>query len=698
MTEAPMLELDRLSVSYMTRRGPAAAVLDVSLSLREGESLGLVGESGCGKSTVALAIMRHYSGKGRLAGGRVLFRGRDMAELSPGELRRIRGSGIAMVYQEPMAALNPSLTIGAQLAEIPVFHRGLGWAAARERALGALADVNLPDPERILGSYPHQLSGGQQQRAVIAMALIGEPQLLILDEPTTGLDVTVEAGVVELIAGLRATHRTGLLYISHNLGLIARVCDRVAVMYSGEIVEEGNIAEVFAKPRHPYTQGLFRCLPEAGADKERRPLKPIRGTVSLPHERPRGCFFAPRCDHFREGLCDDGHVPVTMVDAGSAHAVRCRRWAGLPPDAWESMSPRSSPARSDAVALDVRELSKHYAVEEGLFAGFLGGRGRRVRANDRVSFRATRGRTLAIVGESGCGKSTLARVLMGLEAGNGGTLEFAGVDLSCLPIEQRSLELLSALQMVFQNPDETLNPSFTVGRQIGRVIAKLMPGRSRAEIRIETRRLLEQIRLPAEFASRMPRQLSGGQKQRIGIARAFAGNPALVVADEPVSSLDVSVRAAITELLMEVQRASGTTLIVISHDLSLVRYIADRVVVMYLGQVMEAGTTDEVYAPPYHPYTEALLSAVPIPDPRVRQQRVLLEGELPSALDPPKGCPFHTRCPRKLGPVCESEQPKEQVTEAGHRIACHIPLAELAKVAPVFQVARSPALAGEGIP
>jgi len=674
MTE-PLLQLDGLSVSYRTRRGPVPAVVDVSLRLNRGESLGLVGESGCGKSTIAFAIMRWLAGRGQIVGGRVLFEGRDMAGISREELRRIRGKRIAMVFQEAMSALNPCLTIGAQLTEVLKFHENVVGPGAERRAKDMLAEVRIPDPDRVFRAFPHEISGGQQQRVVIAMALLANPALLLLDEPTTGLDVTVEASVVRLIAEISRRFGTSLLYISHNLALISRVCERIAVMYAGEIVEEGPTRRILTAPIHPYTRGLIRCLPESGADKIARPLSPIPGQIPAPWERAAGCFFQPRCGYARDGLCDASHPP--LIGYGKGSTVRCLRASEIEPGRIDAVAGEAPPA-ADGVAVSVDWLSKDYRLTPPGLRGLLPfADPLRIRANDHLTFNAASGRTLAIVGESGCGKSTFARVLTGLERATGGRIEVAGTDLAQLSVIDRSREQLRALQMVFQNPDETLNPSYRVGRQIARVASRLL-GLGRRERAQRVRDLFAEIRLPAGIADRKPRHLSGGQKQRIAIARAFVGNPEIVVADEPVSALDVSVRAAVTQLLMEIQRAHGTTLILISHDLALVRYVADTVVVMYLGQVMEVGTTSQVFSAPHHPYTEALLAA----QPKLEDDRGLhapVEGETPSPLDPPQGCPFHTRCPRKVGTICEISRPSEQVTPAGHRMACHIPMDELVR-------------------
>ncbi len=691
--DAPLLEIRDLCISYFTRAGEIPAVIDFSLDLKAGESVGLVGESGCGKSTVAMGIMQYLGNNGGIVGGSIKFKGRDLTTLDDEELRGLRGSEIAMVYQEPMSALNPSLTIGSQLIEGPMVHENISAEAAWDRALSLLADVRRPDPERIMAAYPHQLSGGQQQRVVIATALLSSPALLLLDEPTTALDVTVEAGIVELIAELSGKFGTALLYISHNLGLILETCDRICVMYSGEVIEEGTIDSIFTWPKHPYTHGLFGCIPLPHADKNTRPLVPIRGQLPLPHERPPGCNFGPRCHFFTPGTCDADAIKIERVtaDKDSDHRVRCVRFRDIDPGEAIVVGPSKEAAAVGEIVLEVDGMQKYYAVHDRSIAALLSGKGTRyVKANESLDFSARRGETVAIVGESGCGKSTFAKVLMGLETVTEGEVRLEGENIGDLPVQQRSAEQLASLQMVFQNPDDTLNPSHTIGSQISRVIRKFGVETDPAKATERMLRLLDIVKLPRDFALRRPRQLSGGQKQRVGIARAFAGNPAMVIADEPVSALDVSVAAAVTELLMDIQREHKTTLLFISHDLSVVRYLADRVVVMYLGQIMERGTTNEVFNPPYHPYTEALLSAVPIADPQVEKRHIVLEGALPSAMDPPQGCPFHTRCPRKVGDICERERPPRQVDGEDHVIACHIPLEELRKVEPVIRASTGP--------
>ncbi|MCZ8080783.1 MAG: ABC transporter ATP-binding protein [Rhodobacteraceae bacterium] len=683
----PILEIENLSISFFTRLREIPAVMDFSCTVMAGEAMGLVGESGCGKSTVALAVMRYLGKNGRITGGTIRFKGRDLTNMEDEELRKIRGSEIAMIYQEPMASLNPAMKIGAQLAEVPMIHQGMAKDDAWKLARQIVADVRLPDPDRIINAYPHQLSGGQQQRIVIAMALMSKPALLILDEPTTALDVTVEAGIVDLVKDLGTKYGTSMLFISHNLGLVLDVCDRLCVMYSGEAVETGNVEEVFDKMRHPYTQALFRSIPLPGADKNTRPLVAIPGNFPLPHERPNGCNFGPRCDYFKDGLCNAQDVPMATVPDDNRHETRCLRFAEIDWNAPLAAVKMVEKTPIGRVVLKLDDLKKYYSVSGSAFGG---GSAKVVKANETLSFEAREGETLAIVGESGCGKSTFAKVLMGLETATSGQIMLFDENVQNTPIQMRDTGTISKLQMVFQNPFDTLNPSSTVGRQIIRALEIFKFGDSDAERQSRMLELLDLVKLPRAFADRMPRQLSGGQKQRVGIARAFAGGAKVVVADEPVSALDVSVQAAVTDLLMDIQRKNKTTLLFISHDLSIVRYLSDRVMVMYLGHVVEMGTTDQVFQPPYHPYTEALLSAVPIADTRVQKKRIVLEGDIPSAVNPPPGCPFQTRCRWKsqvAGGLCDREVPPVRMLEGGHQIKCHLPDEVFATMEPVIKIA-----------
>jgi peptide/nickel transport system ATP-binding protein len=686
----PILEINNLSISFFTRLGEIPAVMNFSCVLEPGKALGLVGESGCGKSTVALGVMQDLGVNGSIVGGSIKFKGRELNNMTQSELSKLRGSEIAMIYQEPMASLNPAMRISKQLMEVPITHANTSEKEAWALALEVVKDVRLPDPERILNSYPHQLSGGQQQRIVIAMALMSKPALLILDEPTTALDVTVEAGIVDLVKGLGKKYGTSMLFISHNLGLILDTCDDICVMYSGEAVETGSIYDVFDRMRHPYTQALFRSIPLPGADKNQRPLVAIPGNFPLPHERPCGCNFGPRCNYFESGVCDEDEIDMQEMGDNHSHASRCKKIDAID---WRAVSTTKAdykPLLAGDKVIEVEDLTKYYEISAN--ALFSGKAKSVVKANESLSFYARESETLAIVGESGCGKSTLAKVLMGLETATSGKASLNGQSIADTAIADRSVEIISSIQMVFQNPFDTLNPSMTVGRQIIRALEVFGFGELESERQNRMLELLDLVKLPREFAIRKPRQLSGGQKQRVGIARAFAGDAQIVIADEPVSALDVSVQAAVTHLLMELQRKQGTTMLFISHDLSIVRYIADRVMVMYLGHVVEMGATDQVFAPPYHPYTEALLSAVPIADTSVERHHIVLQGDIPSAMNPPSGCPFQTRCQHKHlveGNLCETQMPTTKILANSHQLKCHLSDEYLAAMKPVIKLAEA---------
>ena len=672
---AALLDLSGLRVEFRGKSETVVAVPGLSFSVAAGEAYGLVGKSGCGKSTTAMAIMGYLGETGTIAGGSIRFGGQELVGAGQRTLQAIRGRRIAMVYQDPMSALNPVKTIGAQLAEVPMLHLGASRQAALAQAAAMLADVRLPDAADMLRRYPHQLSGGQQQRVVIAMALLGQPSLLLLDEPTTGLDVTVETAVIDLIAELRRRHRTSLLFISHNLGLIAETCDRVGIMYSGELVEEAATAALFRTPRHPYTQGLIDCIPDLATTKRSRTLAAIPGDIPLPGERPRGCVFAPRCAGFVAGRCDQPGLP--MLAAGPGHQVRCVRWDEL------SRSPvppveTARPATESAPLLEVAHLTKRYPLSYR----------RTLTANEDVSFDVARAEIVALVGKSGCGKSTLARIVAGLDRATGGAIRMAGEDIAERTARERPRQLLQAVQMIFQNPDSTLNPSHLADFSIRRAIKRFGLAKGKAAVERRLAELLSLVQLSPVTAGRRPSQLSGGQKQRIAIARAFAADPTLIVADEPVSALDVSVQATVVTLLLDIQNDNQTTMLFISHDLALVHHVADRVVVMYLGKVMETGITAEVFGGPTHPYTEALLSAIRSPDPERRPRRhILLFGETPSPVDVPPGCRFASRCHRKLGPVCDREPPPVRRFSPTHEIACHIPMEVLAARAPIASTA-----------
>lgn len=685
----PVLRLDEVAVAYKVRGGEIEAVQDVSFDINRGETHGIVGESGCGKSTCAWAVVNFLGANGYVKRGSIKFQGKELVGVEGEELRRLRGDQIAMVYQDPMQALNPSMRLGDQMSEVLTVHRGMEQKEAEKRCIEMLERVYMPDAANVMKRFPHQISGGQQQRVVIATALLNNPALLLMDEPTTALDVTVEAAVLDLIADLRREFDTAIMYITHNLGVVARVSTRVGVMYAGEIVERGTVEDIYKQPLHPYTQGLIRCVPKLGADKAKSVLYPIRGRVPPPNARPAGCVFGPRCDYVQE-RCREERPPLRELSHGTM--VRCHFAEEIDAAEWtpsEDIMPPAIVEKEAAEAiLSVKDLRKYYDVVGSSLKNVIGlGEKRHVKAVENATFDVPKGTTLGVVGESGCGKSTLIKTLIGLEDTTSGNAKFLSFDVTDR-IDNRDIGLIQELQMVFQNPDSTMNPSYTVGQQIGRPMQrfKTVP---KDEIRGEVIKLLQAMRLGENYYDRLPRQLSGGEKQRVGIARALASRPDLVLCDEPVSALDVSVQAAILNLLLEIQQEFDTTLVFIAHDLSVVRFFSDQVAVMYLGQIMEVGPAEAIYAPPYHPYSEALLSAVPIPDPSAVQKHIRLEGNVPSAIDPPSGCRFHTRCPRREllpdgGKICEMEIPPWQEAGDGHRIFCHLPLEELRTFDPVI--------------
>ena len=664
------LTIEHLDVAYRVRGRDLTVLRDVSFQIRRGESFGLVGESGSGKSTAALAVVRYLARNGRVSGGRIAVDGRDVLSLGREELRRMRASTVSMVYQEPGKALNPSIRVGRQVAEVFEI-AGMERKRALERAEEMLDTVRIPDPAAVMRRYPHQLSGGMLQRAVIAMAVAAEPSLLILDEPTTAVDATVEAEVLDLIASLRQELGTSLLFISHNLAVIRRMCDRVGVLYAGELVEEGPAQEVFSDPRHPYTVGLLRCIPRREATKSRGRLDTIPGFLPRPGELPPACIFAPRC-----GLAQDRcrTEPPPMYDVGPGRGSRCHfhdQAQTLPrtPEAAAEDAPdgRQNGHRRGEPLIQATDLSKTFHVG-----------GQTVHALEGVSMEVRTGETLGLVGESGSGKTTLARVLLGLTAPDAGAeLILDGQELP--PVSsKRSQVQHKALQIVFQNPDSALNRRHTVRRLLSRTLVKLGGYRGQDVIQ-RLLGLISSVRLSEDQLPMRPAQLSGGLKQRVAIARAFAGDPRLVVCDEPTSALDVSVQAAILNLLGDLQRRENVAYVFISHDLGVVHYLSDRIAVLYLGRIMETGPAERVFSGPHHPYTEALLSAVPILEGSPRE-RIRLQGEIPSAADPPSGCVFHTRCPRKLGAICETTEPPLEESESGHAMSCHIPLEDLRRL------------------
>ena len=664
---APVLAVSGLSVVYPAAGGWLRALDDVSFEVGAGRALGVVGESGSGKSTTALAVLGLLAPEARIESGEALFRGASLFGLPEAERRALRGNRISIVFQDPFGSLNPAITVGRQIAEPLVLHRNMPDEEAAAEVHRLLVEVGIANPGEVALAYPHQLSGGMKQRALIATALACKPDLLVLDEPTTALDVTIEAQILDLLEQLRRDRGLSMLYITHNLGVVSRICDDVCVLYAGRVVETGSAESLLRRPRHPYTKGLLASLPRVGERKHR--LAPIPGRFPDLAAPPQGCIFHPRC-HFATARCGS----EAQVLAGG---VRCWRAEELAGAAWQAPADtvpeaRQAPEEGAGVLVEVDSLSKTFQLG-GLFDGmkldFSGGfplkfEAPRVQAVDGVSLQVAPSEVLGLVGESGCGKSTLGRMLIGLIEPSGGSFSIDGGT----PQQNRR-----SAQIIFQNPDSSLNPRKTVEAIVGRplVLHGLASGPGLRQRVVE---LLEMVRLSGAYLPRYPHQLSGGEKQRVGIARALSTSPKFIVCDEPVSALDVSVQAYVLNVLAELRDRLKVAYLFISHDLSVIAHIADRVAVMYRGAIVEQGPVDAVLRPPWHPYTEALLSAIPDLERGAGVQRIRLRGDAVEQGAHKRGCRFHHRCPRKLGAICETDTPPLLHAAPGHTIACHIPL------------------------
>jgi peptide/nickel transport system ATP-binding protein len=658
------LSVNDLHVNYVVRGVPRAVLRGVSFDVAPGEAYGLVGESGCGKSTTAYAALRYLPRNGQIASGSIHVDGEDVTSMSTERLRTFRSRSASMVYQDPGTALNPTLRIGRQLIES---FRVLGQSKgqAEQNALGALRNVQIADPSSVMSRYPHQLSGGMLQRVVIAMALACDPKLLVLDEPTTGLDATVEAEVLDLVRHLRTELGAAILLIAHNLGVIRSMCDRVGVMYAGKIIEQGAASEIFSEPKHPYTVGLLHSIPRSGLRKSQRALATIPGTLPAIGAELPTCVFIDRCT-LASDTCRKVAPEMTVVASG--HLVRCHHHDSVSA-LLESQDTHVESLSLGTEILSITGVSKTFRQKGGKVPALVG-----------VNLSLADGETLGLVGESGSGKSTLAKAILGVHAADAGSS--ISLDDHELPstISRRSPDDKRALQIIFQNPDSALNASWTVRRILTRSVRKLT-GMNATAADVKVADLANVLRLSPRHLDMKPSQLSGGLKQRVAIARAFAGDPRIVVCDEPTSALDVSVQGAILNLLSELQAQNRTSYVFISHDLGVVRYLADRIAVMYLGRIMEVGDTDHVFNGPHHPYTEALLSAVPSVDGTLRQ-RIELKGEIPSPANPPSGCVFHTRCHRAIEGLCAATEPPVVDIGSGHLIRCHLPVDELATQKP----------------
>jgi len=664
-----LLEVRDLRTYIYTRRGVVKAVDGATFSVRPGETLGIVGESGSGKSMTCLSILRLVPEPGgRIVGGQILFDGENLLDKSPEEMRRLRGSRIAMILQDPMASLNPAMTVGEQIAETLALHRGLRGRALDERVIELLRQVRISDPERRVHAYPHQMSGGIRQRVAGAIAISCQPSLLIADEPTTSLDVTIQSQYLRLLKEIQRETNLALVFVTHDLGIVAKLCDRVAVMYAGRIVELGRTRDIFNRPRHPYAVGLLDCLPTLR--RGRGPLTAIEGQPPDLANVPQGCSFAPRCP-MAEPRCSQTRPPLEPVDA--EHLVACLR-AGETATLGRraaTVSPVSSrPAASDRdgdVILEARQLTKHFPLARGTIFGRRFGT---VKAVDGVDFVLRRGETLGLVGESGCGKTTTARLVLSLERPTTGGVFFRGRDIHSLSRHERG-GYRRAVQAVFQDPFSSLNPRLTIRTTVSEPLAQTEPDLSRAEVGERVAASLTRVGLQPRIAGDYPHELSGGQRQRVAIARALTTNPECILLDEAVSALDVSIRAQVMNLLREIQDRSGVSYLFIAHDLAVVKYVSTRIGVMYLGKLVETAPADELYANPLHPYTQVLLSnALPAHPDDVRDE-VILKGEVPSAFNPPTGCRFHPRCPQALA-ICGEVEPALREQASGHPVACHL--------------------------
>jgi len=664
-----LLRVRDLRTWFLTDSGAVRAVDGVSFDLYAGETLGIVGESGSGKSVCAKSIMRLLDEPARIVGGSIEFRGRDLATLDDEALRRVRGREIAMIFQDPMTSLNPVLRIARQLVEAMTAHGRFTRPAARTRAIDLLRRMGVGRAEAAVDSYPHQFSGGMRQRVMLAMGFSNEPALLIADEPTTALDVTIQAQILELLRELNRDFGTAVILISHDLGVIANVCQRILVMYAGEVVEEGPPEELLSNPRHPYTWALLHAAPRIDTEATDRRLTTIDGQPPDPRAWPDGCRFRARCAFAVEKCAE--HPALLPIDA--TRAARC--WvtqaggALHPPGRTHAQAAAPAAVQSTAPLLEVTGVTKHFSLpKEGIFAPT-----RMLRAVDGVSLSVRRGETVGLVGESGCGKSTLARLVTRLHEPTGGRIMFDGTDIThASQAEIRPLR--RRMQMIFQDPYASLNPRMSVGEILSGplLLHRIVPGEAAARARVAE--LLDLVGLPAVATSRFPHEFSGGQRQRISIARALAVGPDLVVADEPISALDVNIQAQIINLMVDLQERLGLTYLFIAHDLAVVRHICDRIVVLYLGKVMESGRASDLFTRPLHPYTQTLIAAAPVPDPRVERARrhVPMKGEPPNAVNPPSGCRFRTRCPIAQ-PRCAAEAPALQPGADGQLVACHFP-------------------------
>jgi len=697
---APLLEINDLHTEIRLRRSTVYAIDGVNLAVDPGECLGIVGESGCGKTMTALSVMRLLPNGGHITGGSINLDGRDITSLSDEAMREVRGNVVGMIFQDPMTSLNPTMTIGDQIAESVRLHRGADKKAGLERAVEVLGLVGMPKPAERIGNYPHQLSGGMRQRVMIAMALACEPKLLIADEPTTALDVTIQKQILELLDSLRQRLDMSVILVTHDLGVIAGRADRVAVMYAGRVVETTDTATLFANPRHPYTQALFEALP----DKAAAEIGSVQRLYNIPGQPPdltnppKGCKFAARCRYVQDSCRETepglkGDVPLheyrcyfpvgeasldhAAAGAPTVAAAKLEAEAEAAPEIIEAKvaevvaAADGNLAKADGSLLRVEHLVKSFPVTAGAILQRKVGD---VSAVADVTFTVPKGRTFGMVGESGCGKTTIGRLIVGLEQPNSGSIVLDGEDLTKLNTRERRRRS-GKVQLMFQDSYASMDPRMRVNTILREPLIIQHKGNRQEQDR-QIAQILDEVGLPRAALDRYPHEFSGGQRQRLGLARALVLRPSMIVADEPVSALDVSIQAQILNLMLDLQRENELTYLFISHDLSVVRYLADTIGVMYLGKLVEVGPADDVYFRPIHPYTKGLIDTVPVADPvaeRAKENQGVT-GELPSAVAPPSGCRFRTRCPFAQDLCAEQEPPLRPFTAQGHLAACHFPL------------------------
>ena len=692
-----LLEIKDLELEFMTEYGLVRALDGIDLEIRERDFVGLVGESGAGKTVTGLAMMGLLPGNAIVRGGKIIFKGQDLLNKTEEEMHKIRGRSISMIFQNPMNALNPSMRIGEQISEMLRSHAGVSKAEAHHQALEMLKKVRIPEPERRANDYPHQFSGGMRQRVLIAMALLCHPNLLIADEPTTGLDVTVQAQILDLVKDLRQDFGSAILWITHNVGVVAQYCSSINIIYGGQLMETATITgEFFRNPLHPYTQGLLASIPKFQDRKTK--LSSIKGTIPELKDMPAGCRFHTRCPYAHDICKAEG---PKLEEVSKDHQVACLRLDRVSSMPWttdEECQALELPSAQESgiPLLQMRNLRKYFPAGRSISLQQsmppISFTERNVHAIEDVSIELRRGETFGLVGESGCGKSTLGFALVKLHEPSSGQILFKGKDAFRLSPEDNE-EYRRSVQIVFQDPDSTLNPRKRVLDIIGRQLTHFEVTRDKEDTLEKATRLLAEVGLDERFLYRYPHELSSGQRQRVAIARALASEPEFIVADEITSSLDVSIQASVLNLLMDLQRRKRLAYLLITHDLSVVYHMSDKVGVMYLGQLMELGTTVDVFSPPSHPYTEALLSAIPVADPFTRRKRIILEGPVPSPISPPAGCTFHTRCHRRIGRICENDTPPLREISEGHYVRCYLDSNQLQQVGVLEEVSHETASA-----